>query len=358
MSMSRINTFLELAVNQGGSDLHLVSGQEPRIRINGALTGVRFRTLSIEDMERLFDEFMAPHLRDRLDRDLAVDFSYEVEGLGRFRVNAYRHIRGLAATLRVIPQELLSLKELGMSETIAKSVSEKNGLFLVTGPTGSGKSTTLAAMIDHINASRRGHIVTIEDPIEFIHDCKKSVVTQREVGTHSPSFSLALRNALREDPDVILVGEMRDTETMSLALTAAETGIQVMGSLHTNGAVRTIDRIVNVFPARRQEQVRTMLAESVKLVVSQQLVLNAEGNGRRAVAEILVRNDAVASLIRSGKSHLLASVIQSHAKDGMRGLDAQLKELVHSGAITSDEAHKHAVDKSQFERMLPRRQAA
>jgi twitching motility protein PilT len=355
--MSRINTFLELAVTQGGSDLHMVSGEEPRIRINGMLTRVRFRELSVDDMERLFDEFIDPQLRERLERELAIDFSYEVEGLGRFRVNAYRHIHGIAATLRVIPTEIVSLEELSMPESIAKAANQRSGLFLVTGPTGSGKSTTLAAMLDHINSTRQGHIITIEDPIEFVHQYKKSVVTQREIGTHSPSFFMALRNALREDPDVILVGEMRDVETMGLALTAAETGIQVLASLHTNGAVRTVDRIVNVFPAGRHEQIRSMLAESLKLVVSQQLVVNAEGNGRRAVAEVLVRNEAVASLIRTGKTHQLGTVIQSGTKDGMQGLDAQLKDLVRSGKISCEEAHKHAIDKSQFERMLPRREA-
>jgi len=228
----------------------------------------------------------------------------------------------------------------------------------VTGPTGSGKSTTLAAMVDHINRTRRGHIVTIEDPIEFVHPHQRCVVTQREVGTHSPSFSEALRNALREDPDVILVGEMRDLETIGLALTAAETGIQVMGSLHTHGAVRTIDRIINVFPARRHDQVRSILAESLKLVVSQQLVPRADSRGRVAVHEVLVNTHAVGSMIRLGKAHHLGNTIQSGAREGMQGMDAELKKLVLSEVITPEEAYHHAIDKGQFSSGLARSTAA
>ncbi len=347
--MNRIDAFLELAVQQGGSDLHLVSGQPPRIRIHGVLHPVKFRDLSVEDMEKLLSEFMSEEVRSDLMKRLAVDFSYEVDGIGRFRVNAYVHMGGLAAVLRVVPTKVTTLAELGLPASIPAAIAKPSGLILVTGPTGSGKSTTLAAMIDHINGNRKGHIITIEDPIEFVHPYKSCVVTQREIGVHAPSFSVALRNALREDPDVILVGEMRDLETISLALTAAETGIQVFASLHTNGAARSIDRIVNVFPARRQEQVRNMLAEGLQLVVSQQLVPNSEGTGRLAVVEVLVNNNAAASMIRGGKAHQLPSVIQSGAKAGMQSLDAQLKELVRAGTITRDAAYRHAIEKSQFE---------
>ncbi len=347
--MNRIDAFLELAVQQGGSDLHLVSGQAPKIRIHGSLQPVKFRDLSVEDMEKILAEFMGDSIRDELQKRLAVDFAYEVENLGRFRVNAYSHMNGLAAVLRVVPSKVATLEELGLPASIANAIAKPSGLTLVTGPTGSGKSTTLAAMLDHINRTRKGHIITIEDPIEFVHGYKSCVVTQREVGVHAPSFAVALRNALREDPDVILVGEMRDLETISLALTAAETGVQVFGTLHTNGAARTIDRIVNIFPARRQDQVRSMLADGVQLVVSQQLVPNAEGTGRFAVAEVLVNNNAAASMIRGGKAHQLGSVIQSGSKLGMQGLDAQLKELVRKGRITREEAYRHAIEKAQFE---------
>jgi twitching motility protein PilT len=356
--MSRIDTFLELAVRQGGSDLHMISGQAPRIRIHGVLHQVRFRELSVEDMERLIEEFTTPEARARLGTQLSTDFAYDVNGLGRFRVNLYRHHGGLGASFRVIPTQIPSWESLGLPTSLKLAVSQPKGLTLVTGPTGSGKSTSLAAMVDHINSTRRGHIVTIEDPIEFVHGYKQCVVTQREVFAHAPSFSEALAAAVREDPDVILVGELRDLETISLALTAAETGIQVLGTLHTNGAARTVDRIVNVFPARRQEQIRAMLADSLRMVVSQQLVTRTDGAGRLAVIEVLINNTASASIIRGGASHKLNSVIQAGRKVGMQSLDAGLRELVRAGAITGEEAYDHAVDRSQFERSLVRAEAA
>ena len=252
--MNRIDSFLELVVNQGGSDLHMLSGDMPRIRIDGNLQHVRFRELSTGDVEDMLGEIMTDRAKQTLAEKSAVDFAYQSEKVGRFRVNMYRHVRGLAAAMRVIPSKTPALADLGLPDVIRTTIEVPKGLTLVTGPTGSGKSTTLAAVIDHINQSRRGHIITIEDPIEFIHDFKKCLVTQREVGTHAPSFAEALRSAIREDPDVILVGEMRDLETILLALTAAETGTQVLATLHTNGAVRSVDRMVNVFPARRQRQ--------------------------------------------------------------------------------------------------------
>ncbi len=356
--MSRIRAFLELAIHQGGSDLHLATGHQPRIRIHGSLHRIRFRELTESDMEQILIEFMPPRLVEALREHLSVDFAYECEGLGRFRVNVYYHIGGLAAVLRAVPSQVASLDALGLPEAIKRAVCKPSGLTLVTGPTGSGKSTTLAAMIDHINATRRGHIITIEDPIEFVHEYKQCVITQREVGTHAPSFAEALRNALREDPDVVLVGEMRDLETIGLALTAAETGVQVMGSLHTNGSVRTIDRIVNVFPARRQEQVRNMLAECLNLIVSQQLVRNVEGNGRLAVAEVLLNNHAAATLIRTCRAHQLTNVIQAGARAGMQSLDAQLMDLVRRQVISGSEAHHHAIEKGRFEHLLAHDEAA
>ena len=355
---TRVDTFLELAVNQGGSDLHLITGQAPRIRINGTLHAIRFRQLSNEDLKRILSEFMTEEHRKTLEQRLAVDFAYETPSLGRFRVNVYHHSQGLAAALRVIPSKVPDLDELGLPSSVSLGVSQTSGLTLVTGPTGSGKSTTLAALIDAINATRKGHIITIEDPIEFVHPFKQCTVTQREIGFHSPSFSEALRDAVREDPDLILVGEMRDLETISLALTAAETGTQVLGTLHTSGASRSIDRIVNVFPARRQDQVRAMLAESLRMIVSQKLVPTTEGTKRVPVSEVLINTNAAASMIRSGNTHKLESVIQSGAGVGMKSLDASLKELLQRGVITGEEAHAHAIDKNQFERFVVDREAA
>ncbi len=356
--MSRIDAFLELGVKQGGSDIHLVSGQPPRIRIHGAVEPVRFRELSVEDVNRMLGELLTDALRAELEERRSVDFAYPVEGIGRFRVNVFHHTRGLGAVFRVIPEEVTPLEELGLPDSVTALATRGKGLTLVTGPTGSGKSTTLAAIVDRINRTRRGHIITIEDPIEFVHPFKKCVVTQREIGSHAPSFAEALRNAVREDPDVILVGEVRDLETISLALTAAETGIQVLATLHTSGAVRTIDRIINVFPARRQDQVRAMLAESLRLIVSQQLVRTADGQGRILAAEVMVNTPAIASMIRSGKAHQLASAIQTGGSAGMQSLDSQLRRLVEGGAISGEEAWRHALDKAPFDTYAARREVA
>jgi twitching motility protein PilT len=356
--MSRINSFLELLVNQGGSDLHMISGELPRIRIHGVLHKVRFRELSEGDMERILGEFLEPEVLRKLETHLSVGFAYEVPDVGRFRANICRHHRGLAAAFRTVSSRILSLDELGLPPSVKMTVAQPKGLTLVTGPTGSGKTTTLAAVVDYINSSRRGHIITLEDPIECLHQYKKCVVTQREIGTHSPSFSEALKNAVREDPDVIMLGELRDLESIALALTAAETGIQILGTLHTNGASRTVDRIVNVFPARRQEQIRSMLAESLRMIVSQQLVPNSEGSGRILAAEVLLNTHAAASMIRAANSHKLSSVIQAGGKVGMQSLDSVLKELVRKESITVDEAYEHAVDRSQFESQMARREAA
>jgi twitching motility protein PilT len=349
---SRIDAFLELVVQQDGSDLHIVSGLTPRIRIHGVLEPVRFRQLSSEEIDRILSEFMNDRQRAVLAEQRSVDFGYVVDGLGRFRVNVFQHLRGIGAVFRVIPAKVPSLEEAGLPPIVGNSVSSPRGLTLVTGPTGSGKSTTLAAMVNHINETRHGHIITIEDPVEFRHEYKKCVVTQREVHTHAPTFRDALRDAVREDPDVVLVGEMRDLETISLALTAAETGIQILATLHTNGAVRTVDRLISVFPARAQEQIRSVLADSLRMIVSQQLVRKADGTGRIVVPEVLVNNQSASALIRTGKTHQLASVIQAGARVGMRSLDAGLQELVQKEVIAGEEAYEHAIDKAKFERYL------
>jgi twitching motility protein PilT len=355
---TRLHTFLELAVNQGGSDLHLVSGQLPCIRISGVLNRVRFRELSLEDMEQLLLEFMNERQIAELNEKCAVDFAYDVPALGRFRVNVYRHANGLAAALRIISPRVPTLEELGLPPVIAQQTLQRKGLILVTGPTGSGKSTTLAAMIDLINSSRRGHIITIEDPIEAVHPVKNCVVTQREVGTHAPTFAEALRNAVREDPDVILVGELRDLESISLALTAAETGIQVLATLHTASACKTIDRVINVFPARRQDQIRAMLAESLRMIVSQRLVRAAEGGKRLAAAEILINTHAAGSMIRAGNSHKLESVIQAGGSLGMQLLDAVLRDMVRRKVIDPEEARAHLGERGPADAAPPLREAA
>ena len=356
--MNRIDAFLELAVKQGGSDVHLVSGQPIRIRLNGELQPVRFRDISASDMNEFLEEFMTPEQREVLRTQHNVDFAYQSKPAGRFRVNAYRHVNGLAAAFRVIPEQPPGLDSLGLPAVVQQMLAVGKGLVLVTGPTGSGKSTTLAGMVAHLNATRRGHIVTVEDPIEFVHPYHQCVVTQREIGTHAPSFGEALRSVVREDPDVVMVGEMRDRETIALALTAAETGIMVLGTLHTNGAVRCVDRIVNVFPARRQDQVRTMLSDSLRLVVSQQLVRKADLSGRLVAAEVLVNTAAVSSMIRQGNTHKLISAIQAGQRAGMQSLDAVLMDLVRREIITGDEAYEHAVERASFEPYIAQDPAA
>jgi twitching motility protein PilT len=348
---ARIEAFLQLAVEQRASDLHLVSGLPPRLRVHGRLQPIAFRDLSCADVDLMLGEIMTEEQHQRLLESAAIDFAFDAGELGRFRCNVYRHNRGLGGALRAVPSRIPSLDGLGLPASIKLAVSQPKGLILVTGPTGAGKSTTLAAMVDQINSTRRGHIVTIEDPIEYVHGFKKCVMTQREIGVHAPSFAEALRDALREDPDVVLVGEMRDPETIALALTAAETGIQVLATLHTSGAARTIDRIVNAFPARRHDQVRVMLADSLRMIVSQQLARTADGDGRIAVAEVVINTYAVASMIRTGNSHKLDSAIQTGVAAGMQSLDAALRELVRDGTITGEEAYVRALDKVQFEHL-------
>jgi twitching motility protein PilT len=355
---ARLDTFLELAVKQGGSDLHLVTGQLPCVRIAGVLHRIRFRELSAEDFEQILLECMDERQIAELNDRCAVDFAHEVEGLGRFRVNVYRHARGLAAALRVVPAVVPTLEDLGLPAVLGHQAQQPKGLILVTGPTGAGKSTTLAAMVDLLNRTRRGHIITLEDPIEFVHPVHGCVVTQREIGVHAPSLADGLRDAVREDPDVILVGELRDLDSIALALTAAETGIQVLATLHTGSAAKTIDRVINVFPARRQEQIRAMLAESLRMVVSQRLLRSADGARRVVAAEVLVNTHAAAAMIRAGNSHKLESVIQAGGGLGMQGLESVLRDLVRRKLVDPEDARAHELDRSSFDTTTPMRDAA
>jgi len=334
--MNRIDAFLELAVNQGGSDLHMVSGQAPRIRMSGELQPVRFRELSEQDVRDFLTEFMTPDQRQVLAERSAVDFAYESGTAGRFRVNVYQHVGGIGAALRVVPNKTPSLESIGLPAVVQQTLAIGKGLVLVTGPTGSGKSTTLAAMIDEVNRRRTDHILTIEDPIEFVHKHKGCVVNQREIGTDAISFGEALRAALRQDPDVILVGEMRDLETIAIALTAAETGHLVLGTLHTQSAPGTIDRMIDVFPAEQQEQIRIQIAGTLEGVITQALIPTADGQGRIAALEILLPDDAVRNLIRQGKVEQVYSIMQTGTARGMQTMEQALAELIMRRVITQE----------------------
>ncbi|MDZ7379717.1 MAG: type IV pilus twitching motility protein PilT [candidate division KSB1 bacterium] len=346
--MNRIDAFLELVVKQKGSDLHLVSGQPPRIRLYGDLLPIKYRELSPDETMALICETMTDELRQSFETQASLDFAYAVPELARFRVNAFRHLHGLGAVFRVIPHAVQPLEALGGPPVLPTLCHERNGLILVTGPTGSGKSTTLAAMIDYINRTRRGHIITIEDPVEFVHQRQGCLISHREVGVHTSSFAAALHAALREDPDVILVGELRDLETMSLAVTAAETGLLVFATLHTNGAAATVDRMINVFPASEQPRIRAMLSTSLRAVISQRLVRRADGHGQVMACEVLVNNPAIANLIREGKTSQIASVLERSALLGMQSLDHALRGLLDAQVITPQEAYRHAVHKQAF----------
>jgi len=356
--MNRIDAFLELAVKQGGSDLHLVSGEVPRVRVANELQPVPFRVLSATDVDGFLEEVVPGDQRARLEAEDGLDVAYVSEVAGRFRATVYKHRSGTAIVMRAIASEPPTLESVGLPNVVQQVLATGKGLVLVTGPTGSGKSTTQAAMVDHVNRTRRGHVITLEDPIEFLHTHRLSVITQRQIGLHAPTFAEALRNALREDPDVILVGDMRDLETIHLALSAAETGALVLGTLHTSGALRTVDRIVNVFSAQRQEQTRTMLADCLRMVVSQRLVRKIDGSGRVVAAEVMVNTTAVNAMIRQGNTHKLHSVLQSGQRSGMQSLDTVLQDLVKREVISGEEALEHAIDRSLFDRYLSGENAA
>jgi len=347
----RIDEFLRDVLAKGGSDLHFVAGDPPRIRLHGELQTLRDAPLTQEQVREALTEIMTRQASARLEEKDGADFAYTIPGVSRFRVNVFRHIAGLGGVFRAIPSRALTLEQLNMPEAVRSLCRTNNGLILVTGKTGSGKSTTLAAMIDDINARVKGHILTIEDPIEFVHPRRACLVSQREVGIHSPSFADALHSALREDPDVVLVGELRDLETMSIAVTAAEMGILVMGTLHTNGAAATVDRIVNAFPSDKQAHVRTMLSTSLRGVISQQLIQRADKRGRVAALELLINTPAVSNLIRQGKLDQLENTMQSGAQHGMRTMDTAIQEMLDKGLISGRSAYEKSMNKQRFEQV-------
>ena len=348
----RIEILLEEVVKKRASDLHIQVGLPPMLRIDGALMPTAgTQPLDEAAVERLVFQILDEDQRQILLKDKEFDFSFAFGTLGRFRVNAFHERGNLAAALRLIPNEIKSAAELGMPPIISTFAEFPRGLVLVTGPTGSGKSTTLASLIDKINTEKSHHIITIEDPIEFTHKSKKSVVVQREVHYDTYSFSAALRSSLRQDPDVVLIGEMRDLETISAAITIAETGHLVFATLHTNSAAQSIDRMIDVFPPHQQPQIRAQLSNILQAIVSQRLVPSI-GGGRVVAAEVLIANPAVRNIIREGKSHQLDAVIQTSAEQGMQTMDRTLANLVQSGTITYDSAREYAVDLTEFERLM------
>ncbi len=350
--MNKIDAFLKDALLKNSSDLHFISGDPPRVRIHGSLALLNDEPLTIDFVKEAVYEIMSGSLQRDFEKDDAVDFAYEIPDVSRFRVNVMRHLNGIGAVMRAIPSKALTLDELDMPAAVRNLCKQTQGMILVTGKTGSGKSTTLAAMIDDINDRVKGHILTVEDPIEFVHKRKSCLISQREVGLHTDNFASALISALREDPNVILVGELRDLETISAAVTAAEMGILVMGTLHTNGAAQTIDRIVNTFPADKQNHIRTMLSTSLRGVISQQLLPTKDKPGRVAALEIMVNTSAIANLIRQGKLDQMETAMQSGGAMGMQTMDFALMELVKKDRIHALDAYQQANNKQKFRSLI------
>ena len=349
--MANIDNYLQEALKSRASDLHYISGDPVRARIHGELQVLMDERLTVDGVKESLYEIMDSNTKVSFEENESADFAYSIPNVSRFRVNVFQHLNGIGAIFRAIPSEALSLDQLDMPRVIHDLCKHTQGMILVTGKTGSGKSTTLAAMIDSMNKNLKGHILTIEDPIEFVHKSKGCLMSQREVGEHSDSFADALHSALREDPDVILVGEMRDLETISIAVTAAEMGILVMGTLHTNGAAQTVDRIINSFPSDKQAHIRTMISTSLRGVVSQQLLPTKQKAGRVAALEVLINTPAVANLIRQGKLDQLETAMQSGGAVGMQTMDSALMTLVEGAVIAGKEAYLQANHKSKFERM-------
>jgi twitching motility protein PilT len=347
--MAVIDSYLDQVLERDGSDLHFLAGDPPRVRQYGELKALSNEKLAAEKVKAALYEIMPKLALERFEAKDGTDFAYSIPGVARFRVNVMRQLNGMGGVFRVIPSKARTADELNLPDAVRNLCKVNSGLILVTGKTGSGKSTTLAAMVDDINTREKGHILTIEDPIEFVHTRKNCLISQREIGVHAPSFAAALNSALREDPDVILVGELRDLETMSIAVTAAETGILVMGTLHTNGAAATVDRLVNAFPADKQPHVRTMLSTSLRGVVSQQLIPNADKKGRVAALEILINTPAIGNLIRQGKMDQLENGMQTGSASGMRLMDAAIQALLDQRLISGADAYKKSINKSRFE---------
>jgi len=348
-----ITELFEYALNNNASDIHITVGIPPAMRINGILKSLdKYPKLMPKDTEALVMELMNEEQRRIVAEKGEIDFSYSMSGLGRFRVNIYKQRGSFSMALRSVPLKVPTIDEIGLPEVVKDLASKRRGLILVTGPTGSGKSTTLAAIINEINNTRSEHILTLEDPIEYLHKHNKSIVNQREIGNDSRSYGNALRAALRQDPDVILIGEMRDLETISIALTAAETGHLVLSTLHTTGAVSTIDRIIDVFPAHQQQQIKVQLANVLQGVLSQQLLKRVGGIGRVAAIEIMICNAAIRNHIREGKTHQILSSIQTGGRLGMTTMDNSIMELYRTGLIDYDEALKYAVDANNLARLL------
>jgi twitching motility protein PilT len=346
--MAQIDAFFKLMHDQGASDLHLVSGHQPVLRVQGDLERVKFKELDNDALKAMLYEIAPEHKIKTFEETGDIDFAYEITGLARYRANFFQQRSGIGAVFREIPTAISTCDELGLPKVVKRLATLPRGLVLVTGPTGSGKSTTLAAIIDEVNRTRQEHVITIEDPIEFVHKSNKAVINHREVGLHTQTFSAALRGALREDPDIILVGEMRDLETISLAIEASATGHLVFATLHTTNAPKTVDRIIEVFPASQQGQVRSTLADGLRAVVSQTLFRRSDRKGRVAALEIMIANPAVRNLIREGKTFQIPSMIQTGKKYGMQSLDDAIMGLLEKGMISPDAAYTRSSDKAKF----------
>ncbi len=351
--MAKLDQLLEVLVKEGGSDLHIAEGQSPKMRKHGDIAPIRDAPLGRDETMSMLREVCGEPKWQTFDEHGDLDFAYEMDAASRFRCNYLKQTHGYGAVFRLIPTRIATLEQLGIPPVAKEFVDLRGGLVLVTGPTGSGKSTTLAALIDYINGNFSRHIITIEEPIEFVHGNKRSIITQREIPGDAQSFPVALKAALREDADIVLVGEMRDLETVSMALTAAETGLLVFGTLHTNNARKTVDRMVDVFPASKQPQARAMLANSLRGVLAQLLLKEADGAGRIAVHEILIANPAVSAIIREGATQKLQDVIVSGKGQGMQFMDDAIFALLKNGTVTAHEAFMKAIDKNRFKQFLP-----
>ena len=350
--MAKIDAFFQLMHDQGASDLHLVTGQQPALRIRGEIERIKYNVLENDELKAMLYEIAPEHKVKQFEEVGDVDFAYEIPNLARYRANFFMQKYGVAAVFREVPTKIMTAQQLGLPPVVSRLASLPRGLVLVTGPTGSGKSTTLAAIIDEANRTRKDHIITIEDPIEFVHQSQGCIVNHREVGIHTKTFSAALRGALREDPDIILVGELRDLETIQMAIEAASTGHLVFGTLHTTSAAKTVDRIIEVFPANEQMQIRSTLADGLRAVIAQVLFKRIDKKARIPALEILIANSAVRNLIRESKTYQLPSMMQTGKKYGMQLLDDAIMDLMNKGWISQDDAYSKANDKTKFRPFL------